>query len=860
MPIVLCVISPSEGFRAAIEKNLQEAVEYMPLAAVKTKGSMRALRFLAGQNTDSVYVAFEGAQEMIMMPIITVLSFIIRARRRFIIRPDMTISPIKFADLGKAIVNAFVGSLAAVKSGIVAYLELHRLERLPNPARPAAPISRVVYLSTNVNLGVKAGGSLGHIAGVVNDLHRRGFDLTYVATRRLPVIDRSVPMKTLHLPRALGLPMDLFIFGFSQHIYSQMRGMFSSSRPAVVYQRMSRSDYSGAKLSRRDGVPLIMEYNGSEAWGARHWGHPMFFERLARRAELVSLRAAHTVVTISDVLADELVDIGIPKSRIVVYPNCVDSTVFDSARFPRSAIDALRARHGITADATVLGFIGTFGKWHGVDVLCATIKELAAEHGAWLDQHNVRFLIVGDGFLGRSVQELISDDNVKKYVSWPGLVEQTEGPVHLAAMDILLSPHVPNADGSKFFGSPTKLFEYMSMGRAIVASRLDQIEQVLSPALAASDLPEHSADAASRELAILAEPGSVPELINAIKFAVERRDWRDSLARNAREEVLRKYQWSHHVDKIIAGAGFLAKPSQPIERSFSANSFLESEQGNVASLNAIADHQRQMASLKEDVRTFWNTAVCGAALLDSADAAGYALQSERRFTLEPFIANLARFSESRGKRVLEIGVGLGADHQRFAEAGAKLFGIDLTERAVEHTIRRLRLLGLPSRVTVGDAERLNFPDQYFDVVYSWGVLHHSPDTQKAVGEVFRVLKKGGAARIMVYHKWSVVGMMLWFRYGALRLRPWTGLAHIYSRYLESPGTKAYSVAEARELFRDFTDVRITTRLGHGDLLDSEAGQRHRGPMLSLARAVWPRRLLKRFCPGLGLFMLIEAQK
>src|SRR5688572_5319538 len=99
-----------------------------------------------------------------------------------------------------------------------------------------------------------------------------------------------------------------------------------------------------------------------------------------------------------------------------------------------------------------------------------------------------------------------------------------------------------------------------------------------------------------------------------------------------------------------------------------------------------------MTDLKEAVHDFWNTAACGEALLlDSVDRAGYELQSQRRYALEPFIVDLAKFSESRGQRVLEIGVGLGADHQRFAEAGADLFGIDLTERAVEHTARRLRL-------------------------------------------------------------------------------------------------------------------------------------------------------------------------
>lgn len=87
--------------------------------------------------------------------------------------------------------------------------------------------------------------------------------------------------------------------------------------------------------------------------------------------------------------------------------------------------------------------------------------------------------------------------------------------------------------------------------------------------------------------------------------------------------------------------------------------------------------------------------------------------------------------------------GLGADHQRFAEAGAVLTGVDLTPHAIEMTRQRFKKLGLKSNLKVGDAECLNFPANSFDIVYSWGVIHHSPDTQKAVNEIFRVLKPGG---------------------------------------------------------------------------------------------------------------------
>ena len=270
----------------------------------------------------------------------------------------------------------------------------------------------------------------------------------------------------------------------------------------------------------------------------------------------------------------------------------------------------------------------------------------------------------------------------------------------------------------------------------------------------------------------------------------------------------------------------------------------------------------KMNSEKQAVYDFWDQFSCGEELyLTGTEQKGYDNQARSRYELEgDMIFPLARFSESKGLKVLEVGVGLGADHQQFAEAGAELYGIDLTEKAVEHTRKRLAYLGLESNLSVGDAEELDFPDETFDLVYSWGVLHHSPNTHKAISEVYRVLRCGGGARIMIYHKWSMIGYMLWIRYALLRLRPWVTLREIYSKYLESAGTKAYSIAEARLLFSAFTDVTITTPLGHGDLLESNVGQRHRGLLLTLVKKLWPRWFIRRFMPNSGLFMLIEVRK
>jgi ubiquinone/menaquinone biosynthesis C-methylase UbiE len=161
---------------------------------------------------------------------------------------------------------------------------------------------------------------------------------------------------------------------------------------------------------------------------------------------------------------------------------------------------------------------------------------------------------------------------------------------------------------------------------------------------------------------------------------------------------------------------------------------------------------------------------------------------------------------------------------------------------------------------VADAEDLPFFDNSFDLVYSWGVLHHSPNTPQTIREVFRVLRPGGVARIMIYHKYSIVGYMLWVRYGLFIGCPFRQLHDIYANHLESPGTKAYSMKEAKEMFAQFGRIDIEIKLSFGDLLMGAVGQRHRGILLSSAKKLWPRKIIKTLFRKHGSMLLIEATK
>lgn len=218
----------------------------------------------------------------------------------------------------------------------------------------------------------------------------------------------------------------------------------------------------------------------------------------------------------------------------------------------------------------------------------------------------------------------------------------------------------------------------------------------------------------------------------------------------------------------------------------------------------------EAADIKERVRGFWSRTPCGS--LDATATEGtpeYYRQIElRRYEREPFIHQYADFASTCGLSVLEIGVGLGTDHVQFARAGAKLCGIDLTDRAVELVRRRLEQEGLSSQLQVADAERLPFEDASFDVVYSWGVLHHTPDTTRAFAEAIRVLRPQGRLCAMVYARHAWVPYGLWVRNGLLRGRPKRSLRDVLHDHMESVGTQGFTKREVRRMAAGVQELRI----------------------------------------------------
>ncbi|HSS98753.1 MAG TPA: class I SAM-dependent methyltransferase [Terriglobales bacterium] len=261
-----------------------------------------------------------------------------------------------------------------------------------------------------------------------------------------------------------------------------------------------------------------------------------------------------------------------------------------------------------------------------------------------------------------------------------------------------------------------------------------------------------------------------------------------------------------------------------------------------------------MADLKDEVRNFWNTEPCGSRYL--GELADFEAHARARYELEPYIPAFAQFSSSRGLKVLEIGVGMGADYLEWLKAGADATGVDLSAISAERARRRCELAGYQPDIQVADAERLPFSDNTFDVVYSYGVMHHSPDTPQCLREAWRVLKPGGEARIMVYHHPSVTGLMLWLRYGIFR----RSLRKTVYQYLESPGTKTYTHADIRTLMSNFEDLRLNQVFSPGDLLLNQPSARFQSGFYRVVWKFFPRTLVKAFGRRWGLFLLITGKK
>lgn len=375
-----------------------------------------------------------------------------------------------------------------------------------------------------------AGGMTTHVAGFSSGAAALGQRLTFIESGSRRRRDSGIsiaPASTFGATKALFELWNNLVFtakSLASLASLTARATDKQCSYDFIYQRYSRFNWTGVALSIVTGIPLALEFNGSEVWVSRQWD-PIDQLWLLTRFERLNLRAADLLFVVSKVERRNLIDAGVIPNKIMVNPNGVDTDRFR----PDCGGREIRAALGVETK-TVVGFVGTFGPWHGAPVLAEAARLV-------IPNTNCHFLFVGQGDQRAQTESIITSSQVS--ATFTGRVSHDDVPAYLDACDILVSPHVPAADGSEFFGSPTKLFEYLSMSKPVIASRLGQIADVIHDG----------------ENGLLIEPGDASALAGAIERLARDESFRGRLGTAGRQTVVERYTWRHNAARVFNAMG-----------------------------------------------------------------------------------------------------------------------------------------------------------------------------------------------------------------------------------------------------------------------------------------------------------------
>jgi len=395
---------------------------------------------------------------------------------------------------------------------------------------------KLLYIRTLYYFDLKAGGSVSHTSGVINAFNDQ-LSLDVVSNEKLEGVTKKIeiisPIRLSVLPNFFNEL--LYNFKLIKKISTSL------NHYDLIYQRHAGCSFEGAYISQKTKIPFILEYNSSEVWKLKNWANTKhgitfildWFQYLIKLTlyhfiEKYNVSKADLIVVVSKPLKKALIIKGIPPQKILVNPNGIDPAKYS----PDITGNHVRKKLNLNKKM-IVGFIGTFGQWHGAEVLAEACGMLLDSYPEYKKKFHL--LLIGDGLTMPTVKERLTKWNIFDSCTLTGIINQDKGPEYMAACDILVSPHVPNPDGTAFFGSPTKLFEYMAMGKGIVASSLDQIDDIL----------EHN------KTAIMVNPGCPKSLMKGIKTLIDNPSHREKLGKAAREKVIQTYTWKHHTKNII---------------------------------------------------------------------------------------------------------------------------------------------------------------------------------------------------------------------------------------------------------------------------------------------------------------------
>lgn len=369
-------------------------------------------------------------------------------------------------------------------------------------------------------------GSATHIRALQDAFRARGHELLEVAPLpRATSIGRASHGR--HLPRLARAAREIAEYTYTVYGTVLLGRAIRSFRPDFVYQRYAFADASGVLAARRHGLPVVLEVNAPFAREIQAT-RGLVLHGLATRIDAAILRAASRVAAVSGPLRDELVRAGVDPARIILTPNGADL-----ARFrPRSSAAGVRAALGLRP-GSVVGFVGYLRDWHRLDLaLEAMARPDVAPFGAQL-------LLVGDGPSLGTLTARARALGLENRVIFRGEVRHAQVPELVDAFDIGLLPAVNP------YASPLKLFEYLAAGKAVVAPRQRNVEEIVRD---------------GRE-ALLVAPGSIEELAGAIARLLRDPGLRDCLGRAGRDRLASGgFTWEANAVRIEQAVAPLFRP------------------------------------------------------------------------------------------------------------------------------------------------------------------------------------------------------------------------------------------------------------------------------------------------------------
>ncbi len=370
-------------------------------------------------------------------------------------------------------------------------------------------------------------GQAVHIEEMIQALRELGHEVIVSApagadAQEFGASDGLVDRIRAHLPKAV---YELLELGYSLAAYRRLAALARQHRPDVIYERYNLYLLAGVWLHRRLGLPLLLEVNSPLAEERARYGG-LAFPRLARRLEAWTWRGADRVLPVTRVLAGYLTRAGVPESHIQVIPNGINRAHFDAAPDNASA----KASLGLE-DQVVLGFTGFVRDWHGID----RVIDWMARHRKDARTH---LLVVGDGPVREALEAQAARLGIAEQVTFTGLVHRDKVPEMVAAFDIALQPAVTH------YASPLKLFEYLALGKAVIAPREPNLMEVLSDGDNAKLFDAHTPGAFEAAL---------DELLTDVGLRVR-------LGEGARRSIeTRRLTWLENARRVIDMAASLAR-------------------------------------------------------------------------------------------------------------------------------------------------------------------------------------------------------------------------------------------------------------------------------------------------------------